>query len=134
MAMTEAGQTTQRTAPAPPRVSRGRSPLLRMRGRIGALYATPMALIVAVLFVIPLGLMIWMSVNDWPLLGASSPNGLKNYRVLSDTLLVDAIWFTVKYTIVTTIVLSLISFGLALLVQERRYGVGFFRSVRSEER
>ena len=129
MATTEAGPTTQRTAPAPPRARRGRSPLLRRRGRIGALYATPMAVIVAVLFVIPLGLMIWMSVNDWPLLGASSPNGLKNYRVLSDTLLVDAIWFTVKYTIVTTVVLSLISFGLALLVQERRYGVGFFRSV-----
>ncbi len=96
---------------------------------MGALYAAPMAAIVAVLFIIPLGLMFWMSVNDWPLLGASSPNGLKNYHVLSDQLLVDAIWFTIKYTIVTTIVLSLISFGLALLVQERRYGVGFFRSV-----
>ena len=129
MATTEAGPATVRKAPAPPRVRRRRSPLQRRRGRIGALYATPMAVIVVVLFVIPLGLMIWMSVNDWPLLGASSPNGLKNYHVLSDQLLVDAIWFTVKYTIVTTIVLSLISFGLALLVQERRYGVGFFRSV-----
>ena len=126
---TQVHVTTERRAPAPPRVRRRRSPLQRKRGRIGVLYATPMAVIVAVLFVIPLGLMIWMSVNDWPLLGSSSPNGLKNYHVLSDQLLVDAIWFTVKYTIVTTIVLSLISFGLALLVQERRYGVGFFRSV-----
>jgi multiple sugar transport system permease protein len=129
MTTTEAGSTTRRAAPAPPRVPRRRSPLRRRRGRIGALYATPMAVMVAVLFVVPLGLMVWMSVNDWPLLGASKPNGFKNYHVLSDPLLVDAIWFTVKYTIVTTIVLSLISFGLALLVQERRYGVGLFRSV-----
>ncbi len=129
MTTTETGPTVQHAPSEPPRASRRRSTLRRRRGRIGALYATPMAVIVAVLFVIPLGLMIWMSVNDWPLLGASSPNGFKNYRVLSDPLLVNAIWFTVKYTIVTTIVLSLISFGLALLVQERRYGVGFFRSV-----
>lgn len=120
---------TRATAPAPPTRRRRRSALRRRRAYTGALYATPMAVIVGMLFVIPLGLMLWMSVNDWPLLGASSPNGVKNYQVLSDQLLRDAIWFTVKYTIVTTIVLSLISFGLALLVQEHRPGVGLFRSV-----
>ena len=114
---------------APPGRARRRSALRRRRAYTGALYAAPMAVVVGVLFVIPLGLMLWMSVNDWPLLGASSPNGLKNYKVLSDSLLIDAIWFTVKYTIVTTVVLSLISFGLALLVQEQRPGIGLFRSV-----
>lgn len=128
MATTEVGSARQVMVPTPPRMPR-RSALRRRRARVGALYAAPMALIVAVLFVIPLGLMIWMSLNDWPLLGASKPNGLKNYRVLSDSLLVDAIWFTIKYTIVTTIVLSLVSFGMALLVQERRRGVGMFRSL-----
>ena len=39
----------------------------------------PMAVIVAVLFVGPLGLVVWMSLNDWPLLGASAPNGVANY-------------------------------------------------------
>ncbi len=119
MATTEAGQATARKAPAPPRVRRRRSPLQRRRGRVGALYAAPMAAIVAVLFIIPLGLMFWMSVNDWPLLGASSPNGLKNYHVLSDQLLVDAIWFTIKYTIVTTIVLSLCSTACSSTTRRR---------------
>src|SRR5437762_1031643 len=109
MATTQLDSTSTGAGPSPPRSSRRRSPLQRRRGRVGALYAMPLAVIVAVLFVIPLLLMIWMSLNDWPLLGASKPNGLKNYRVLSDSLLVDAIWFTIKYTIVTTIVLSLIS-------------------------
>jgi multiple sugar transport system permease protein len=81
-----------------------------------------------VLFVVPLGLMIWMSINHWPLLGASYPNGVENYDALSDPLFLDAIVFTLKYTLVTTIVLSLVSFGLALLVQEARRGVGLFRT------
>lgn len=88
-----------------------------------------MALIVAVLFMIPLGLMVWMSFNDWPLLGASAPNGVANYEALRDPLFLRAIVFTVKYTALTTIVLSFVAFGLALLMQESRPGTGLFRTV-----
>lgn len=116
---------TQRAAQHTP--ERG-SDLRRSRSRLGMLYATPITLIVAILFVIPLGLMIWMSFNDWPLLGASAPNGVENYRALSDPLFLRAIVFTLKYTLVTTVVLSLIAFGLALLVQTARPGVGFLRT------
>jgi multiple sugar transport system permease protein len=103
--------------------------LSRGRRRLGILYATPMGVIVATLFLIPLGLMFWMSVNHWPLIGASAPNGVANYAALQDPLFVRAIGFTLKYTVVTTVVLSLVSFGLALLVQEHRPGTGFFRTV-----
>ena len=95
----------------------------------GLLYATPMAVIVAVLFVVPLGLMVWMSFNHWPLLGASEPNGVANYGALRDPLFRRAIVFTLKYTAVTTVVLRLVAFGLALLVQQARPGVGLFRTV-----
>ncbi|NNJ62394.1 MAG: sugar ABC transporter permease [Dactylosporangium sp.] len=92
------------------------------------LYATPMAAIVGTLFLIPLGLMFWMSFNHWPLLGASAPNGVDNYQALTDPLFRRAVVFTLKYTLVTTVVLSLIAFGLALLVQDARPGVGLFRT------
>jgi multiple sugar transport system permease protein len=108
---------------------RTRLTLRRGRRRLGMLYATPMAVVVAVLFVVPLALMIWMSFNNWPLLGASAPNGVANYSALSDPLFVRAIVFTLKYTAVTTVVLSLVAFGLALLVQQARPGVGLFRTV-----
>ncbi|GAA3382130.1 carbohydrate ABC transporter permease [Cryptosporangium minutisporangium] len=113
------------------RFSRRAAPagLGRSRARLGWAYSAPMAVIVLVFFLVPLVLMFWMSVNHWPLLGASSPNGVENYGALSDPLFVRALWFTVKYTVVTTIVLSLIAFGMALLVQEARRGVGFFRTV-----
>ena len=103
--------------------------MTQRRRRLGWAYSAPMAGIVLVFFLLPLVLMFWMSVNHWPLLGASSPNGVENYRALSDPLFVRALWFTVKYTIVTTIVLSLVAFGMALLVQEARRGVGLFRTV-----
>jgi multiple sugar transport system permease protein len=103
--------------------------LSRAHRRTGLIYSAPMASIVAVLFVIPLGLMVWMSFNHWPLLGASAPNGVANYQALRDPLFLRAIVFTLKYTVVTTVVLGLVSFGLALLVQETRPGTGFFRTV-----
>lgn len=106
-----------------------RSALSRARRRLGLLYAAPMTVIVAVLFVVPLVLMVWMSFNHWPLLGASYPNGVANYKALSDPLFLHAVVFTIKYTVVTTVVLGLVAFGLALLVQEARPGTGFFRTV-----
>lgn len=93
------------------------------------LYSAPLVLVVAVLFVVPLGLMAWMSFNSWPLLGASAPNGVANYAAVSDPLFRSAIWFTLKYTVITTVVLSAVAFGLALLVQGARPGSGFFRTV-----
>jgi multiple sugar transport system permease protein len=98
------------------------------RRRLGLLYASPMALLVVVLFVIPLVLMVWMSFNHWPLLGASAPNGVENYSALQDPLFLRSIVFTLKYTAVTTVVLGLVAFGLALLVQETRPGVGVYRT------
>ncbi|GAA4623898.1 sugar ABC transporter permease [Actinoallomurus vinaceus] len=119
-----------RDAPSsPPRARHDVSPLRRGHRRLAMVYATPLAVIVAVLFVVPLGLMVWMSFNHWPLLGASAPNGVTNYRALGDPLFLHALWFTVKYTVVTTVVLGLVAFGLALLVQEGPRGVGLFRTV-----
>jgi multiple sugar transport system permease protein len=104
-------------------------PISRRRGRLGMLYTAPMALLVAVLFVIPLGLMVWMSFNHWPLLGTSAPNGVADYQALRDPLFLRAVWFTVKYTAVTTVVLGVVAFGLALLMQQDRPRVGAYRTI-----
>jgi multiple sugar transport system permease protein len=99
------------------------------RSLIGFGYALPTALVVAVLFVCPLLLVAWMSLNRWPLLGPATLNAPDNYAQIADnTLVVGAVWFTLKYTVVVTVILFGISFGLALLVQHRRPGVGFLRT------
>jgi multiple sugar transport system permease protein len=82
-----------------------------------------------VLFAVPLGLAMWMSLNEWPLLGDPSYLGTDHYAgIADDALFRDAVWFTLKYTAITTVVLLAISLGLALLVQHPRRGVGWLRT------
>lgn len=99
------------------------------RALIGAAYATPTALMVGVFFLVPLGLMLWMSLHDWPLLGAATFNAPHNYTgIVDNALFVHAVGFTLEYTLIITVILFATAFGLALLVQHPRPGVGFFRT------
>ncbi|TKK86258.1 sugar ABC transporter permease [Herbidospora galbida] len=107
------------------------SPTRLRRGRAlaGWAYAAPAAVIVAVLFLAPLVLVVIMSLHKWPLLGPARPNFPANYtKIPDDPLFLDSVLFTLKYTVIITILLSAVALGLALLVQDRRRGVGFFRT------
>jgi multiple sugar transport system permease protein len=120
------------TAQAPPQVTPCRRPgrtLARRRQLTGILLVAPAVTFVAVFFLAPLGLMVWMSFHQWPLLGQHSWIGLGNYRhLLDDSTFLHSLWFTVKYTALVTPILFVIGLALALLVKERRRGVGFFRT------
>lgn len=103
--------------------------VLRRDAGVGWVLSLPAAVVVGVFFLIPLGLAVWMSLNEWPLLGEPTFTGAANYaQIADDELFVSAIWFTVKYTVITTVVLFVVAFGLALLVQHSRPGVGLMRT------
>lgn len=116
-------------APAPARSVRSRS---RRRGRrlIGWAYAAPTALFVALLFLLPLLLVLQMSGSNWPLLGGNQgPNFPENYAdAVNNRFFVDSIVFTLTYTVVTTVILLALALGLALLVQESTRWKGFLRT------
>jgi multiple sugar transport system permease protein len=95
----------------------------RRRALVGWLYATPTAVMVGLFFLVPLALVVWMSLHRWPLLGDPELNFPANYTgVADDDLVRDAAWFTAKYTVLITVLLFVVAFGLALLVQRRRRG------------
>ncbi|MEV6106129.1 sugar ABC transporter permease [Streptomyces sp. NPDC051940] len=120
--------TRIRTSPARP-AAVARRPWWRTRTAAGLAYAAPTAVVVGLLFLAPLGLVGWMSLNRWPLLGDAEFNAPANYeKVRDDPLFLDAAVFTLKYTVLVTVLLSAAALGLALLVQERRRGTGFFRT------
>ncbi|NUT51106.1 MAG: sugar ABC transporter permease [Saccharothrix sp.] len=105
----------------PPDTPTGRR--VRSRGRhalLGWLYASPTALFVVALFVVPLGLVVEMSLSRWPLLsGDQGFNAPKNFaKAVDHRFFVDSVVFTVKYTALATVLLLVIGLGLALLVQE----------------
>ncbi|GLX06248.1 sugar ABC transporter permease [Microbispora sp. NBRC 16548] len=114
------------------RAGRGRRAPARpgtLRALAGMGYAAPTAVIVLTLFLAPLVLVVVMSLHKWPLLGAPTINAPANYtKIADDPLFPGAVVFTLKYTAITTVLLSALALGLALLVQERRPGVGFFRT------
>jgi multiple sugar transport system permease protein len=112
-----------------PRTKKRRNSTRRREGRIGMLYASPAAAFVTILFLIPMVLAIVMSLNKWPLIGNPSFNAPENYTdIASNKLFLDSIFFTLKYTVITTVVFLVLSLALALLVQNSRPGVGFFRT------
>jgi multiple sugar transport system permease protein len=116
----------------PPRAGgrRGTRSLQQRRRRTGLLLVSLPVLFVTVFFLAPLALMIFMSLNKWPLLGEHSWLGLGNYtKILDDNAFKTALWFTLKYTLVLTPVLFVVGFGLAFLVKNPRPGVGIFRTV-----
>jgi len=95
----------------------------RRRGRtamLGWLYATPTAVFVAALFVLPLLLVFKMSASRWPLLaGDRGINFPDNYeKAVHNRFFTDSIVFTLKYTFLATILLLTLGLGLAMLVQE----------------
>ena len=129
--------TTPSTAPPPtedgprrpavrPRVTRR----ARARRRQGALYAAPTALFLIVFFVVPVILVFRMSVSDWGLftgdLGLNAPENFT--KALDDRLFWPAVWFTLKYTVVTTVILLGLALAMALVVQESGRWSAFVRT------
>lgn len=104
-----------------PADARGRSRSGRGGGALlGWLYATPTTVFVALLFALPLLLVLKMSASRWPLLaGDKGPNFPDNYvKAVQNRFFVDSVVFTLKYTVLATILLIGLGLGLALLVQE----------------
>lgn len=98
----------------------------------GMLLVAPLAVIVAVLFLVPLGVLVFMSFQDWPLLGGPTPTGLDNYRAIpANELFVGAIVFTLTYTLIATVLIFATSFVLVAISNAphrgaKVYGTAFF--------
>lgn len=91
--------------------------------------ALPAVVVLAVFFLLPLVLTFWISLHTWPLLGTHVWAGFANYtRALHDQEFRSAVWFTIRYTILTTPVLFLIGLGLATLIRRRTRAAAVFQS------
>jgi multiple sugar transport system permease protein len=103
----------------------------RRRRLTGVAYATPTLVIVVVFFLWPLLLVGQMSASDWKLLtGDQGINFPRNYESLSANILFwPALEFTVRYTVIVTVLLIGLGLGLALLVQGTGRWVGVMRTV-----
>jgi multiple sugar transport system permease protein len=117
--------------PAAPSGTVGRARRARRARRqlTGVLLVAPAAILIAGIFVVPLVLDGWMSLNNWPLLGTHSFIGLSNYRTLFDDPGVrHAFAFTAIFTVVIVPLVFVAGLVLASFLQRPRPGVALFRA------
>ena len=95
-----------------------------------ALFALPTVLCFAVFFVVPLAMGIYLSFSSFRTVTDAKWVGLKNYvDALSDPEFGAALWRSVLFTIVTTIIVNVVSFLLAYMFTKAMRGANLFRSV-----
>jgi multiple sugar transport system permease protein len=95
----------------------------------GQLFVLPLAIILIVLFLVPLGMLLFMSTQNWPLLGHPTFNGAANFAAIpGNELFTGAITFTIIYTVLATILIFGISFALVAISNTPRRGAKFYRT------
>jgi multiple sugar transport system permease protein len=90
----------------------------------------PALICLTAFFFLPLALMVWMSLHQWPLLGKSKFIGLGNYvTAFQDQNFLQAVGFTLLYTAIMTPILLLVGIGLALLIRRPGRAARVFQSI-----
>ncbi|HEY1643498.1 MAG TPA: sugar ABC transporter permease [Streptosporangiaceae bacterium] len=118
-----------RTAPQVRRRPRA-SAQSRRNGRTGVLLVLPALAFVAVFALFPLGFGAYISLTNWPLVGAYHFIGLGNYTALiHNAVFVQSILFTLKYTGIVTIPILVVGYALAVFVRANRRGSALFRTL-----
>lgn len=102
----------------------------RRNTRTGLLLVSPALLVVSVFALFPLGFGVYISLTNWPLVGSYHFVGLDNYRALiHNTLFLQSIVFTLKYTAIVTLPILIVGYALALLVRANRPGATLLRTL-----
>lgn len=85
----------------------------------------------AVSFLIPFVMGVYLSFTHFRTVDSSEWVGLSNYISIftADKTFMNALWLTVKFTVVSVISVNIIAFAIALLLTRKLKGTNFFRTV-----
>jgi trehalose/maltose transport system permease protein len=125
--------TVATPAPAPRRRRRRRTKLQRRQTRIGWLLLLPALAAVGFVAIYPLGKTVYESFTNQEFLQGLEPTkwvGLENYRTLwHDSIFRDAVWETIKFTLITVSFEFVLGLIIALVVNSSFKGRGVMRAV-----
>jgi raffinose/stachyose/melibiose transport system permease protein len=96
-----------------------------------ALFALPGVICFLLAFLIPMLMGVFLSFCEFRNLADVKWIGIKNYvdAFTIDKNYVNALWFTVKFTVVTVISINVLAFALALLLTKGLKGTNVFRTI-----
>ncbi len=95
-----------------------------------ALFTLPVFAAFIIGFLVPFVMGIYLSFCKFSTVTDAKFAGLRNYRhVFSDPDFVHALWFTVAFTIITTLIINVVAFAIASMLTKAIRGSTIFRSV-----
>ena len=95
-----------------------------------AVFALPTLIAFAISFLVPFLIGIYLSFTEFTTVTNTTWVGLKNYKaLLGSPDFMNALWFTVKFTVVSVLSINLIAFTLALLLTRGIKATNLFRTV-----
>ena len=96
-----------------------------------AFFALPTFIAFAISFLIPFVMGVYLSFTEFTTVTNTQWVGLANYvkAFTGSRDFLNALWFTVKFTVVSVITINLLSFALAMLLTRARKGTHLFRTV-----
>jgi multiple sugar transport system permease protein len=102
----------------------------RRNARTGLLLIAPALAFVLVFALYPLGFGAYISLTNWPLVGAYHFIGFANYvSLIHDSVFIESIIFTLKYTAIVTVPIFVVGYALAVFVRSGRPGSRLFRTL-----
>jgi multiple sugar transport system permease protein len=102
----------------------------RRTTRTGLALVSPALLFVTVFALFPLGFGVYISLTNWPLVGAYHFIGLSNYTsLIHNSEFLHSIIFTLEYTGIVTLPIFLVGYALAVFVRSNRRGSTVFRTL-----
>src|SRR5262245_43579591 len=124
--------TVSTPVPRAGRFRRKSTKLQRRQTRLAWLLLTPALLVVALVALYPLGKTFYQSFTNEEFLALEPTKwvGLENYRnLLDDTVFRDAVWVTIKFTLITVAFEFALGLAIALVVNSSFKGRGVMRAV-----
>ncbi len=95
------------------------------------IFVLPTFISFAVVFLIPFILGIYLSFTEFTTVESAQWVGFDNYfkAFTEDDNFLKALWFTIKFTVVSVITINVFAFGLALLLTKAFKGTSIFRTI-----
>ncbi len=94
-------------------------------------FVLPTFISFTVVFLIPFFMGIYLSFTEFTTVESATWIGFENYirAFTKDENFLNALWFTIKFTVVSVITINIFAFSLALLLTKALKGTAFFRTV-----
>ena len=99
--------------------------------KYGAIFLLPTIIAFVIAFLVPFLMGIYLSFTKFTTVSNAEFVGLQNYiEVLSGgSDFLSALWFTIRFTVVSVVLVNLIAFFLAVILSRGLRGTNFFRTV-----